>query len=45
MVAERASSFSTRFLTALFPFFLIGVGGLRRYWGARVYPILAICVA
>jgi hypothetical protein len=38
-------SFSSRFLTALFPFFLVGVGGLRRYWGARVYPILAICVA
>jgi len=44
MVPERAFSFSTRFLTALFPFFLIGVGGLR-YWVARVYPILAICVA
>jgi len=40
-----AFSFSTRFLTALFPFFLVGIGGLRRYWGARVYPILAICVA
>jgi hypothetical protein len=38
-------SFSSRFLTALFPFFLVGVAGLRRYWGARVYPILAICVA
>ena len=38
-------SYSTRFLTALFPFFLVGVAELRRRYGAAVYLALAVCVA
>jgi hypothetical protein len=38
-------SFSQRFLTSLFPVFLIGVAELVRRWGAIVYAPLAVCVA
>jgi hypothetical protein len=41
---DGAFSFSTRFLTALFPFFLVGVGELARRWGAAAYSVLAVCV-
>jgi hypothetical protein len=42
---DGAFSFSTRFLTALFPFFLVGVAELRRRWGAAAYSVLTVCVA
>jgi hypothetical protein len=42
---DGAFSFSTRFLTGLFPLFLIGVAELRRRFGGRVYPLLTLCVA
>ena len=38
-------SFSTRFLTGLFPVFLIGVAELRRRFGTLVYALLVPCVA
>ena len=38
-------SFSNRFLTALFPVFLIGVAELRRRFGAPIYALLVLCVA
>ena len=38
-------SFSTRFLTALFPVFLIGVAELRRRFGAPIYASWSLCVA
>jgi hypothetical protein len=38
-------SFSNRFLTGLFPVFLIGVAELRRRFGALVYSLLVPCVA
>jgi hypothetical protein len=41
---DGAFSFSTRFLTALFPFFLIGVAELARRWRVATYPVLALCV-
>jgi hypothetical protein len=41
---DGAFSFSTRFLTALFPFFLVGVAELVRRWGAAAYSVLAVCV-
>jgi hypothetical protein len=41
---DGAFSFSTRFLTALFPFFLIGVAELTRRWGPAAYSVLAVCV-
>jgi hypothetical protein len=40
-----AFSFSTRFLTALFPLFLIGIADLRLRVGARIYPLLCACAA
>jgi hypothetical protein len=42
---DGAFSFSSRFLTALFPVFLIGVAELRRRFGAPVYALLVLCVA
>lgn len=42
---DGAFSFSTRFLTALFPFFLIGAAELRRRAGRGVYLLFAVCVA
>jgi hypothetical protein len=42
---DGAFSFSTRFLTALFPLVLVGVAELRHRFGWAVYPILSICVA
>jgi hypothetical protein len=42
---DGAFSFSTRFLTGLFPFFLVGIAELCRRFSWRVYPLLAICVA
>jgi hypothetical protein len=42
---DGAFSFSTRFLTALFPLFLIGIADLRRRVGAGVYPLLCACAA
>ena len=42
---DGAFSFSTRFLTGLFPLFLIGVAELRRRFGAPVYPVMVLCVA
>ncbi|MDX6516129.1 MAG: hypothetical protein QOH73_1795 [Gaiellaceae bacterium] len=38
-------SFSQRFLTALFPFFLIGTAELVRRFGARAMVVLALCCA
>lgn len=38
-------SFSTRFLTGLFPLFVIGIAELRRRLGLWVVPILAVCIA
>src|SRR5438477_3052995 len=38
-------AFSTRFLTALFPLFAIGVAELRRRVGTRLYVLLVPCVA
>jgi hypothetical protein len=38
-------AFSQRFLTSLFPLFLIGVAELRQRLGLLVYPALVICVA
>jgi hypothetical protein len=38
-------SFSNRFLTGLFPVFLIGVAELRARFGAPVYAVLVLCVA
>jgi hypothetical protein len=40
-----AYSFSMRFLTALFPLFLIGVAELRRRWTVPTYVLLTLCVA
>ncbi len=37
-------AFSQRFLTSLFPLFLIGVAELRRSYGRFVYPALVLCV-
>lgn len=42
---DGAFSFSMRFLTALFPLFLIGIAELRRLVGRKVYPVLVACVA
>jgi hypothetical protein len=42
---DGAFSFSSRFLTALFPVFLIGVAELRRRIGPLVYVPLTACVA
>jgi hypothetical protein len=42
---DGAFSFSSRFLTALFPLFLIGVAELRRRIGPLVYIPLTLCVA
>ena len=42
---DGAFAFSTRFLTALFPLFLVGVAELRRRFGAPIYAVLAVCVA
>jgi hypothetical protein len=42
---DGAFSFSTRFLTALFPFFLVGAAELRRRFGGRVYAAFAVCAA
>lgn len=38
-------AFSQRFLTSLFPIYLIGVAELRRRSRALVYPVLVLCVA
>jgi hypothetical protein len=38
-------AFSQRFLTSLFPLFLIGVAELRRRLGLFVFPALLVCVA
>jgi hypothetical protein len=38
-------AFSQRFLTSLFPLYLIGVAELRRRFGRLVYPTLVVCVA
>jgi hypothetical protein len=38
-------SFSTRFLTGLFPLFVIGIAELRRRLGSWIFPILAVCIA
>jgi hypothetical protein len=38
-------SFSQRFLTALFPIFLIGVAELVRRWPVVVYPLLVVTAA
>lgn len=37
-------AFSERFLTSLFPLFLIGVAELRRSFGRLMYPALVVCV-
>jgi hypothetical protein len=42
---DGAFSFSTRFLTALFPFFLIGAAELRRRFGKGIYALFAVCAA
>jgi hypothetical protein len=42
---DGAFSFSSRFLTGLFPLFLIGVAELRHRLGPRVYAPLAVCTA
>jgi hypothetical protein len=42
---DGAFSFSSRFLTALFPVFLIGVAELRRRFGTPIYALLVLCVA
>lgn len=42
---DGAFSFSSRFLTALFPVFLIGIAELVRRFGALVYAPLALCIA
>ena len=38
-------AFSQRFLTSLFPLFLIGVAELRQRLGLLVYPALVVCIA
>ena len=38
-------AFSQRFLTSLFPLYLIGVAELRRRFGPAVYVLLVACVA
>jgi hypothetical protein len=38
-------AFSQRFLTSLFPLYLIGIAGLRQRLGLIVYPVLVVCVA
>jgi hypothetical protein len=38
-------AYSQRFLTSLFPLFLIGVAELRRGWRRLLYPALTVCVA
>jgi hypothetical protein len=38
-------SFSSRFLTGLFPLFVIGIAELRRRLGLWVIPLIAVCVA
>ncbi len=38
-------AFSQRFLTSLFPLFLIGVAELRRGYGRLMYPSLCVCAA
>jgi hypothetical protein len=38
-------AFSERFLTSLFPLFLIGVAELRRRFGLLAYPLLVVCAA
>jgi hypothetical protein len=38
-------SFSTRFLTGLFPLFVIGIAELRRRIELWLIPILAVCIA
>ena len=40
---DGAFSFSSRFLTALFPVFLIGVAELRRRFSGAIYLPLAVC--
>jgi hypothetical protein len=42
---DGAFSYSTRFLTALFPLFLIGIAELVRRFGAVVYAPIAVCLA
>jgi hypothetical protein len=42
---DGAFSFSTRFLTALFPLFLVGAAELRRRFGKPVYLLFAVCAA
>jgi hypothetical protein len=42
---DGAFSFSTRFLTALFPFFLVGVGELRGRLGRPAYAAFTVCAA
>jgi hypothetical protein len=42
---DGAYSFSTRFLTALFPLFLIGIAELVRRFGSIAYVPLALCIA
>ena len=38
-------SFSTRFLTGLFPLFVIGIAELQRRLGIWLVPILVVCIA
>jgi hypothetical protein len=38
-------AFSERFLTSLFPLYLIGVAELRQRFGLLAYPLLVVCVA
>ena len=42
---DGGNAFSTRFLTALFPLFLIGVAELWNRLGYAVAPVLVLCVA
>jgi hypothetical protein len=42
---DGAFAFSTRFLTGLFPFFLIGIAELRRRFSWYPYPLLVLCCA
>jgi hypothetical protein len=41
---DGGGTFSQRFLTALFPFFLVGTAAFIRFVGALSIPLLAVCV-
>jgi hypothetical protein len=42
---DGGGSFSQRFLTALFPFFLVGVAELVRRWRRAAIAVLSVCAA